>query len=194
MMLETVRDYSVERLHLSKKGQILESQHALYFMRLAEEAEPFLVNTKQHEWLNRLENEHDNIRAALRWVALNVDDFGFAFRNSQAWTNPMPGILYPIDIGLRIAGAIWRFWQLRGYLSEGRAALQGLLSQAAVQSQLCSKAAKAKALNGAGTLAYRQGDHASALTLLESALALGRESGGQENHRPLFAWPGERGY
>jgi predicted ATPase/transcriptional regulator with XRE-family HTH domain/Tfp pilus assembly protein PilF len=175
-MLEMVRDYSVERLHLSKNEQTLESEHALYLMRLAEEAELFLMNTKQHEWFNRLEDEHDNIRAALRWVATNVESTLISqSTDAEAWVQPKPGIPHPIEIGLRIAGAIWRFWQVRGYLSEGREKLQGLLSQAALLPQLCSKEAKARALNGAGTLAYRQGNHLAALSLLEDALALGNE-------------------
>jgi predicted ATPase/Tfp pilus assembly protein PilF/DNA-binding XRE family transcriptional regulator len=175
-MLETVRDYSVERLDLSKQKQALEREHALYFMRLAEEAELFLTNTKQDEWFKRLDDEHDNIRTALRWVATNVESHLFSqSAGTQAWVQPKPGIPHPIEIGLRIAGAIWRFWQVRGYLSEGRARLQGLLSQVALLPQLCSKEAKARALNGAGTLAHRQGDHAAAVSLLEDALALGKE-------------------
>ena len=67
-MLETIHEYAREKLKESGEEEALGREHALYFMRLAEEAEPGLIGDKQAEWLNRLEDEHDNLRAALRWA------------------------------------------------------------------------------------------------------------------------------
>src|SRR5262249_42552814 len=66
-MLETIHEYAREKLQESGEGDVLAREHALYFMSLAEEAEPELTSNRQAEWLNRLEDENDNLRAALRW-------------------------------------------------------------------------------------------------------------------------------
>jgi tetratricopeptide (TPR) repeat protein len=116
--------------------------------------------------LARLETEHANIRASLRWAREKGGGTGAEAREA-------------LDIGLRIGGAVRYFWLLRSYYSQGREELQGLLSLSPPQATLSyySKGAKAKALAGAGRLAYRQGDYSAARSLLEESLALRREVG-----------------
>jgi predicted ATPase/class 3 adenylate cyclase len=96
-MLETIREFGLEVLEQAGEAGRARRRHASYFLRLAEAAEPQLTVTDQG-WLDQFEREHDNLRAALRWAI----DTGEA------------------DIGLRIAGAVWRFWQVRDHLAEGR--------------------------------------------------------------------------
>ena len=101
-MLETVRQYAAESLHRSGEEPALKSRHWDYFLALAEEAEPNLIGAEQALWLDRLEREHDNLRAALE-------------RKTG-------------EAAQRLAGALWRFWVVRGYLSEGRERLTTALS------------------------------------------------------------------
>jgi predicted ATPase/class 3 adenylate cyclase/Tfp pilus assembly protein PilF len=188
LMLETIHEFAREKLDESGEGEALQRQHALYFMALAEHAEPELTGSQQAEWLARLEDEHDNLRAALRWAS-NLE------QNAVTQAAERAGVV------LRLAGASWRFWYMRGYLTEGREQLAGVLhvherltelSQAgaaraadtnhdeqAVQSQVPSglRAYRAKALNGAGNLAHAQGDYAAARSLHEESLAIKRGLG-----------------
>ncbi len=141
-------------------------------MKLAEEAEPHLTGAKQQEWLKLLEDEHDNIRAVLRWAT--------EARSEEA-AGPEPTKEGWREIGLRTAGAIWRFWLVRGLFTEGREHLWRALSMPEVVLQACSLSGRAKSLNGAGILAHRQGDYSSARSLLEAALALGQEAEDKQN-------------
>ncbi len=193
-MLETIHEYAMEKLEESGEGEALHKEHALYMMRLAEEAEHHLVGAKQQEWLDHLEAEHDNIRAALRWTMESKEG-----RHKEA----QPGEdeddeAAPIHIGLRIGGAVGRFWSVRGHFSEGRAQLNELLemekvrgAQAAKANMVESsanerqtreaytkrKAISAKVLDWAGMLASQQGEPARARSLFEESLAIGRELG-----------------
>jgi tetratricopeptide (TPR) repeat protein len=159
-LLETVRQYAGDRLMESGGGEARRTRHRDHFLALAEEAEPKLRGPEQGRWLNTLESEHDNLRAALEWCLDEEDEE----EGAQA--------------GLRLSGALWWFWETRGHLSEGRqrcaAALARPGSAAAAQEHTT---ARAEALRGAGGLAYRQGDYASAQALLEEALAIFREIG-----------------
>jgi predicted ATPase/class 3 adenylate cyclase/Tfp pilus assembly protein PilF len=166
-MLETIHEYAREKLEESGEAAALQREHALYFMLMAEEAEPHLTGAQQQEWLERLEDEHDNIRAALRWAIESEEP-------------------EKVEMGLRIAGAIWRFWLVRGYISEGREELSGLLERAeaevtriAVEGLEARRlgAYRAKALSAAGNLTSMQGDYASARSLLEKSLHLYEEIG-----------------
>ena len=150
-MLEPVRQYAQERLG---EDDALRDRHAAFFLALAEEAESKLVEPDQVAWLERLEREHDNLRAALR----NSLDRGNA------------------ELGLRVSGAIWRFWYAHGYLSEGRRWLEETLAQPGT----ASAPVRAKALRGAGALAWAQGDYARAETLFEESLILRRELGDRQ--------------
>lgn len=166
-MLETIHEYSREKLQEIGEWEALATQHALYFMSLAEESEPHMRGgARQSEWLSILENEHDNVRAALRWAR----EFG----ETES-----------VEIGLRTAGAFWHFWYVRGYLSEGREELASSLS-ADARLRLpglagYSKQWRGKALNGVGRFALDQGDHPAARTALEEALSIGREAGDKQS-------------
>jgi non-specific serine/threonine protein kinase len=150
-LLETVREYAWERLAASGEEEAIRHAHAASFLALAERAEPELTGPNQTAWLDRLEVEHDNLRAALGWVSA-----GDA----------------PTSIGVRLAGALWRFWWRRGHFREGRSWLEAALAQ-----NVGTEAERAKALYGAGSLATEQGDYARATTLLEAALTAARPAG-----------------
>jgi predicted ATPase/class 3 adenylate cyclase len=143
VMLETVQEYAREKLEESGKSEEVKRRHAEYFLALAEEADPELKGPDQLEWLQRLEIEHDNMRAALRW-ALGQEK---------------------VELGLRLAGALWRFWWMRGYDSEGRRWLEEALEA----GRRGSIESRAMALAGVGALASHQGD----LDLAEEALEEG---------------------
>jgi predicted ATPase len=148
-MLETIRAYAVERFEDTARADDLRRHHAEHFLALAEEAEPHLRGNPG-EWLDRLEREQDNLRAALD----HLEASGASERAS------------------RLAGALWRFWYLRGRLTEGRRRLDSVL-----RSHGLPTAARAKALNGAAVMAVNMGDAATARVRAEEALALHRELG-----------------
>ena len=150
-MLETIREYAREQLEASGEAQAVRRRHAALFLALAEAAAPELTGPDQAIWLDRLESEHDNLRRALT----TFQEVGDAA--SQ----------------LRLAGALWRFWWHRGFLSEGRRWLERALTDAAG----AASPIRATALDGAGALAEAQGDLATAIVHHEAALALWREIG-----------------
>ena len=172
-LLETIRQYAWERLEESSEVEEIRSRHLEWYLKLAEEAEPQLRGPHQAEWSERLEAEHDNLRAALAWSqARGREDAATA------------------DKGLRLAGALWRFWSRRGYLSEGRGWLKSILvAQGApgfwtldwdspAKSKIQSPKSKiAKALYGLGVLTWIEGDLAEARKLLEEAIAVCEEIG-----------------
>ncbi len=168
-LLETVRQYAQELLRERGEEPLWQGRHLMHFLALAEEAEPELKGKDQQPWLDRLETEHDNLRAALAWATTAGGDAAG---------------------GLRLAGALWRFWLVRGYLCEGQGWLSGLLA-AAPRGQA---AARAKALHGAGVLAWQQGYYGAARALHEQSLAIQRELGdrqaiaGSLNNLGLVAW------
>jgi tetratricopeptide (TPR) repeat protein len=153
-MLETVREYALEQLVAAGERDRIAARHAAYFLVLAEEAEPALLGPEQRRWLDRLETEHDNLRAALAWT-LDRDD-------------PSPA--------LRLTGALSRFWAARGHLAEGRAWLdRALARREARASRLAPELAKA--FHGAGAVAFRQGDFEGAERCFEESVALRRAAG-----------------
>ena len=143
-MLETIREYAAERLDASGEAEELRSRHAEHFLALAEEAEPNL-RAYSTRWLERLEPEHDNFRAALDRLE--------ALGKSQ--------------LVLRMAGAVWWFWDARNHLVEGRRRLESALG-----ADERPTAARARALNGAGEIAINAGDVAAARLRAEEALVL----------------------
>jgi predicted ATPase len=145
-MLETIREFAVERLEASGEGDELQRRHAAYFLALAEEAFPNLRGSPK-EWLDRLEAEHDNFRAAL-------DHLEASGQTQRA---------------LQLAGALYRLWYLRGYLAEGRRRLEDL-----IRADERPTAARARALNGAAVMAA---DPAAARLRAEEGLALHRQLG-----------------
>ncbi len=150
-MLETIWEYALERLEASGELETLQQQHANYYVALVEQAEPALKGPQQVAWLARLEAEHDNIRAALRWAL----DHG------------------EMETAIRLCAAAWWFWYVHSHLSEGH----GWLEQALARSTRVAPAARAKALNGAGVLAHNQADYERAVVLYTESLALQRELG-----------------
>jgi len=156
-MLETIRQYALERLEESSELASLRQKHADYFLVLAERAEPKLFSPEQNIWLARLEDEHSNLQSALTCLR----------EEGRALS------------GLRLAGALWRFWEVRGHLAEGQTWLSEMLrgvSQAEGQEPVsgAESVARAKALLGAGVCAYYQRDHAGAAALLAQSLGLYR--------------------
>jgi predicted ATPase/class 3 adenylate cyclase len=154
-MLETIREYGLEQLGASGEDETLRRAHAAYYLDLAEQAEPHLTRSEQGVWLERLEREHDNLRAALGWARDSGD----------------------VALGLRLAGALWRFWYTHGYLSEGRSCLEEMLALAEGRDDAALGSMRAKALYGAATLASTQDDFARALALWQMSLAQSREVG-----------------
>ncbi|CAN5658702.1 BTAD domain-containing putative transcriptional regulator [soil metagenome] len=147
-LLEPVRQYAREKLGVSGEAEAVGRRHAEFFLALAEEAEPELTRSQQAEWLDLLETERDNLRAALSW-ALGRE----------------------LDSGPRMAGALCRFWHTRGYLSEGRTYLEAVASSSAVPTSV-----RAKALDGLGWIAEPQGDYERAREAYEESLELYRIS------------------
>jgi predicted ATPase/class 3 adenylate cyclase len=151
-LVETVRQYAREKLMESGAGETVRDRHLDYFVTLAELAEPKLMGAEQTMWLRRLEDEHDNLRAALEWSVAT-------------------------DIGgraLRLCGALQRFWIMHGHGTEGRQWCTRVLS---VEPSAAGTLARSKALNCAGLLAYHQLDYDEARRLLEESLAIRRAAG-----------------
>jgi non-specific serine/threonine protein kinase len=161
-MLETVRQYSRGRLVRSGGERDVGKRHRDYFVDLAERAEPHLTGSSQAEWLRRLETEHDNLR-----VALNLELRDLVEEPSTPGDDD-------VQEALRLAGALGRFWGIRGYWSEGREVYRRLLDLPAARSRT---AARAKALNWAGNLAQYQGEYAEACACHEECLAISTEIG-----------------
>src|SRR5215218_545124 len=151
-MLETIREFGQERLEATGDLEPVRRRHAEHFLELAVAAEPHFTGPDQGEWLDRCELEQANLRLALRWAA----DAGQAGRAQEA------------------AGALWRFWQQRGHLAEGRLRLEELLD---LPSGRGPTPARAKALAGAGGIAWWQEDIAAARRFYEEALAIERRLG-----------------
>jgi predicted ATPase/class 3 adenylate cyclase len=167
VMLETIHEYAHEKLEESGEAEALRRQHASYFLALGEEAEPHLAGPGLVEWLNRLEEEHDNLRAALGWALGReggpVDEQDEAGR---------------VAMELRLAGALALFWISHGHYSEGRRWLDmGLSRVRAGGSRTVPDVVQAKAIYQAANLAWRQGDNEQATRLLEEALVMYRQLG-----------------
>ena len=153
-MLETIHEYATEKLKESGEYRELRASHAAYFLTLAEEAEPEIEGPDQVSWLERLEAEHDNLRAALSWSLESGDS----------------------ESALRIGGALWVFWIVRGHSSEGQRWLAAGLSG----GEAAPVSVKARALLALGDLRTKtQGDYALAVEDLEASLQLYREAGDQ---------------
>jgi predicted ATPase len=151
-LLETIREYGSEKLQGAGEEAALRGRHRDWYLALAERAEPHLKGPQQQPWLERLGEEYDNLRAALRWSA----------EKGEA------------DAGLRLGGALWWFWHVRGYLEEGRKRLAEVLAASQASEPT---AARAKALNGAGGLAQDLGHYEEARSLYGGSLAIWRELG-----------------
>jgi predicted ATPase len=156
-LLETIRQYGEEKLKASGEAAVLRERHRDWYLQLAEQAEPELRGPAQEEWLERLDHEHDDLRAALGWSV----ETGAA------------------TAGLRLGGALAWFWFVRGFVVEGREWLARLLALGGASDEPV-RALRAKALNGAGVLAISQRDYAATQALYEQGLAIAREVGDQK--------------
>jgi len=150
-MLRTVREYALERLEATPEAARTRALHAAYFLELAQSAEPELAGPRQDLWLERLEQEHDNMRAALR---------------SARETNDA-------ELEGRLAGALAPFWWRHGHTTEGR----GWLESALAQGDLLPATVRAKVLYEAGAAAYDQGEYDRAGLLAEQSRKLYDEAG-----------------
>jgi predicted ATPase/class 3 adenylate cyclase len=153
-VLETVRQYARERLGEGGEAEIVGRTHADWYAALTQQAEPALLATGQLAWLDRLELERDNLRAAMDWSV------------SRAGRDEADA-----DRALSLAAAPWRFWELRGPLSEGRRWLDEALAAAGD----VHPAFRARALTALGHLTVAQGDANAAQASLEEAIGLWRD-------------------
>ena len=153
-MHELVRQYAGEKLHVSGEEDDIRHRHAQYFLALVETAEPKLTSGGRRQWLEGLDREHDNVRAAL------------------AWSQSVEG---EVDVGLQLAAAMGQFWEFRGHLHEGRAWLSDALAHAPEPTRL-----RAKALNAFGTLTFPINFKSARASFTES-FAIGRALGDKQS-------------
>jgi predicted ATPase/class 3 adenylate cyclase len=151
-MLVTIRDYATERLEASGEAPLVQRRHAQAYLALAEQAAPALTGATAGLWLDRLETDHDNLRAALAWAIAEQD----------------------LDIALRLIAALWRFWQLRGHLHEARRRVETVLGLPGVDA--APALLRTRALGAAGSLAYWRGEWSDAHHLYTAAVSAARES------------------
>ncbi len=152
-LLETVREYARSRLVEADEADSTLRRHRDLFLALVDKASPaFFHGPEPIDWLRRLDDEHEDVRAALEWC---LDQPGEA------------------RAGLRIAAGLWRYWEIRGHLSEGRAWLDRMLDAVGEETS----ALRADALTGAANLAFMQGDLRAAAELQSESLALQRQIG-----------------
>jgi len=155
-LLETIREYGLECLEASGEAEAVRQAHAEYYLRLIEEADPQLRGVEQIMWLTRLEQELENLRASLKWF----------IERGEA------------EFALSLCGALWWFWRLRGYWSEGRRWLEAALGLPQTGEPTI---ARARALLAAGDLAYYQDGNLMARSLLEESVSLCRTLGTEKD-------------
>jgi predicted ATPase len=148
---ELLRQFAAEKLNEAGETVTLRDRHLEHYLALAEQAAPELTGPQQREWLEQLDWELDNLRAALGWARERGDG----------------------ELGLRLASALGRFWDVRAHVSEGRTWLEAALAA----GETAPARVRAAALNAVGTLVSNQGDYGQATMLHEEALALRRELG-----------------
>ncbi len=163
-MLETIREYALELLGLSSEAGELRRRHARYFADLAEGAAALWDSPAVDAAISLLTREHNNLRAVLRWACDGGDP----------------------TLGLRIGGALWRFWRGNGAINEGRSWLEELLALPADPSDRAALAARLRALNGAAWIASDQHKFGHATALFEQAAALRRTLGESANEAHLL--------
>jgi tetratricopeptide (TPR) repeat protein len=154
--LETIRQYAADRLEKAGEVGKYTEKHAQYYLRLARESYGKCWGRDQGIWLDRLESEHNNLRKAMEHL-LDEDPTGEAL--------------------LRMAGSLWRYWQVRGYINMGRY----WITLALKENPDASTYVRANGLRGAGILARQQGDYVEAKALHEESLALFRQLGPDYN-------------
>jgi predicted ATPase/DNA-binding SARP family transcriptional activator len=146
-MLETIREFALERLQEAGEDHEIGRYHANFYAGLLERAEPELTGAEQASWLDRLEADHANLQAALRWAGETGDT----------------------DLALMTAARMWRFWQLRGHFADGRRRLEDVLA-----AERPASMPRAKALIGLAGLCYWQGDWNAAEAAYRQARTLAK--------------------
>jgi len=152
LMLQTIRDFAAERLEESGEAHRIRDRHLEAFIALARQAQPHLFGPRRKEWLDRLEEDHDNFRAALEWAIA-------AGKAQQA---------------MSLSGLFWRFWQMRGHIHEGRSRMKAVL---AMPDSRQFAEERLMALEAAGGLAYWQADMTLAKGFYDECLELTRRVG-----------------
>ncbi len=156
LMLQTVREFGLERLAASGELERTRMAHARYFLALAEQGEPALHGPNQAMWLARLEQEHDNLREALEWALEKVRDEQAAERR---------------EIGMRLSAALKEFWLILGHYREART----FLERALAVSEGTRTALRSKVLRAIASVADCQGDIDRIEVVAKLSLALSRE-------------------
>jgi predicted ATPase/class 3 adenylate cyclase len=149
VMLESIREFAAEQLDLRGETDVLRERHANAMVDLAERAQPHLTGVDQRMWLDRLERDHDNLRAVLDWTT----------------TRPSP------ELGARLVYSLWRFWQQRGYLIEARARLEAM----AKQDWDLEPVERARFAEAFGGIVYWQSDRDAATHWYDVALSVWRD-------------------
>jgi len=152
LMLQTIREFGAERLQESGEAEVIRDRHAEAFAAMAEEVEGRLLGSERKAQLDRLARDHDNLRAALDWCISG----------------------HRTELALRLASAMWRFWQMRGHLHEGRSRIEAVLDLPGVDKH---PAAHRRALEAAGGIAYWQADMHAAQAWYDDCLVLTRATG-----------------
>jgi predicted ATPase/class 3 adenylate cyclase len=152
LMLQTIREFASDRLGESDEAEVIRDRHLDAFIGLARQAQPHLFGAKQKEWLDRLEADHDNFRAALEWAVASGNT------RQAMW----------------LSGSFWRYWQMRGHIHEGRARMQQVL---AMPNSDQFPQERLLALEAAGGLAYWQADMKAAQGFYDDSLELTRRVG-----------------
>jgi tetratricopeptide (TPR) repeat protein len=178
-MLATVREFGLERLAEAGEEAAARRAHAEFYLDLAERAEPELIGPDQGRWLDRLEADLDNFRSVRTWV---LGAGGWGLGAGAGAGSPTPNTQHPTppEIGLRLAGALWRFLMARGYLTEGR----GWLEEALATGPDAPAAVRAKATQHLGDTTLDLGDYVAARAHYEAASVL-RRALGDELGTPL---------
>jgi len=157
-MLKTIRQFNQNQLENENQLESFSRLHAEYYTHLAQKTAPKLSTADQVSWLDMLEVEHDNLRAALDWC-----------RTAKG----------AAELGLNLAGSLELFWSIRGYFQEGRERLSAALSRPGAMEQT---EARAKALHAEAHLAYMQGDYPLVRERLDESLSIYRGLGAEGKH------------
>lgn len=152
VMLETIREYASDHLTSNGELNIVRKLHADYYLQYAERAEEEMRGPQQVAWLKRLEAENENLRTALKWSLDNE-----------------------LDVALRFVGTLWRFWVMNSHFSEAKTWFEAVLAKSKGKEDLI--ALRARVLNGAGNLAWIQGDYMRATAMLDESRMLSQNLG-----------------
>jgi len=156
VILGMLREFGLEQLEASGEAEMIRRYHAEFYLSLAEGAEASLERAEQIPWMDRMEQEHDNLRAALEW-SKTAEGAG--------------------ELCLQLASALGYFWEVHGHFSEGRERLSAILMMQSAQGRT---AARTKLLARAAELAYRQSDYAATVEFAEECLEICRELGDRQ--------------